>query len=70
MSVIWKIYSIIKNLPAIIAIIDQLISLIKPLVGETGVDEVEQVQAVKRKMADLGDRAGIKDAKEKLFELR
>lgn len=66
-SWIGKVFGIVKNLPAIIALIEQLIDLIKPLVGSSEVDEVEQVARVKRKAADLGDKAGLKNTKERLM---
>ena len=63
-----KLYNVLKNLPAIVALIQQLLELIKPLVGEAGKDETAEVAALKRKAADLGDKAGVKRAREMLFD--
>lgn len=49
------IFNLLKNSPAIIALVEQIIALIGSLTGEKGVDEVETVQKTKRKLSDLRD---------------
>jgi len=49
------IFNLLKNSPAIIGLIEQIIELIGSLTGDAGADEVQTVEQTKRKLADLSD---------------
>lgn len=66
-SAIGKIFSIIKNLPAIIALIEQVIALIKSITGDAGTDETTQVSMLKDKADKLEVKAGFRKRGERFL---
>jgi hypothetical protein len=58
-----QIFNVIRNLPAIIALLEQIMDMIRAITGESGKDETAEVNELKGKVNELAGKAKIKRAK-------
>lgn len=55
-----QIFAFLKNLPAIIALLEQVVALIKSITGDPDKDETKQVAEAKMKMLEVAQKGRLR----------